>query len=43
MLPNREVRRPRLVEQGLAAKLIQRTGGADRREDRRLDNDGGLV
>jgi hypothetical protein len=32
-----------LVEQRLAAELIRQTWGGDRREDRRLDTEGGLA
>ena len=42
MLPNKEAR-PLRRAQRLAAELIERTSGADRREDRRLDTEGGLA
>ena len=42
MLPNQEARSRRRAQR-LAAELIQRTSGGDRREDRRLDTEGGLA
>ena len=42
MLPNQEARPPRRAQR-LAADLIERTSGGDRREDHRLDTEGGLA